>query len=222
MAIAARSLDHTVIDRWFYTFLSLLFVATAVVGFTPNSLAILSGTKATPPILVHFHAAIMAGWLLLLFSQAALMANGQGLLHRRLGVVSFVLAPTIVVVMTVLAITMHNPEFHSTSIGFIQVRRIILFSSFYLWAILSRKSAPETHKRMQFWATLVLLDAAIFRMTWLTDFGADNVIVSQSYQLLLMLPALAYDIVRFGRPHKANLVGFSLMLVTMIVASALW
>lgn len=182
MATAVRGLKQTAVDRCFYTFLSLLFVATAVIGFTPNSLAILAGTRPNPPILVHFHAAIMAGWLLLLFSQAALIANGQSLLHRRLGVASFVLAPTIVVVMTALAITMHNPEFHPASSGFIQVRRIVLFSSFYLWAILSRNSAPETHKRMQFWATLVLLDAAIFRMRWLTDFGIDNVIVSHCYQ----------------------------------------
>ena len=36
--------------------MALLFVATAAIGFTPNSVAILSGEKANPALIVHIHA----------------------------------------------------------------------------------------------------------------------------------------------------------------------
>jgi hypothetical protein len=86
----------------------------------------------------------------------------------------------------------------------------------------SRKSAPETHKRMLFLATLVLLDAAILRMTWLPTFGIDNIAVTHSYQLLLIVPALAYDVLRTGRIHHAYVAGLSLIILTTIAAGILW
>ena len=42
--MAVDNLDSN-IDRYFYAFMAFLFAATAIAGFTPNSLAILAGTK---------------------------------------------------------------------------------------------------------------------------------------------------------------------------------
>jgi len=63
------SIDSRV-DRNIYAFMAVLFAATAIAGFTPNSIAILSGTKASPPLIIHFHAAAMSSWLLLLAVQS--------------------------------------------------------------------------------------------------------------------------------------------------------
>lgn len=127
-----------------------------------------------------------------------------------------------VVIMTALVLTTFNREFHAAAIGLIQVRRIVLFSIFYIWAMVSRKNEPQTHKRMLFLATLVLLDAALLRMPWLPNFGTDNVAITHAYQLLLLVPFLVRDFARFGRIHKANLIGLTLLLGTSVAASVLW
>ena len=221
-AIAQTGINLRAADRWFYPAMALIFTATAVIGFAPNSLAIIAGTRATPPLLVHVHAAAMTTWLVLLVTQSSLIAVRKPHLHRIVGPASFVLAPIMVVIMIALVITTFNSEFHAAAIGLIQVRRIVLFSLFYLWAMASRKSEPQTHKRMLFLATLVLLDAAILRMPWLPDFGIDNVAITHAYQLLLLIPFLVHDVVRFGRIHKANLVGLALILASTVAASVLW
>ena len=202
--------------------MALIFAATAVIGFAPNSLAIIAGTKAVPPLLVHLHAAAMTTWLVLLVTQSTLIARRRPQIHRILGPASFVLAPLVVVIMTALVLTTFNREFHAAAIGLIQVRRIVLFSVFYIWAMVSRKSEPQTHKRMLFLATLVLLDAALLRMPWLPNFGTDNVAITHAYQLLLFVPFLVRDFARFGRIHKANLIGLTLLLGTSVAASVLW
>ena len=80
-------------ERQIYVLTAALFVTVAVVGFTPRSVRILSGSMANPPLIVHVHAALMVAWLLLLLTQASLMRIGQRRLHQTLGLASFALAP---------------------------------------------------------------------------------------------------------------------------------
>lgn len=86
-------------ERRFFLFMAVLLLVTAVVGFAPNSTAILAGTRETPPLLVHLHAALMLAWLLLLVTQTKLNHSGRTDLHRRLGQTAFVLVPLMVLVM---------------------------------------------------------------------------------------------------------------------------
>jgi len=222
VAIESERIKDAWIDRWFYTSMASLLVATAAIGFGPNTAGILTGRLETPPLLVHVHAAIMACWLVLLLIQAALVAADRKQYHRQLGIVSFVLVPLMIAVMAVLAITTFEAGPHSDAIAVVQVRRLILFAAFFIWAIHARRKDPESHRRMQLWATVVLLDAAILRMPWLPNAGIDNVAVAQTYQLLLMAPALTFDWRRFGRVHRAHWVALSVMVATTIPAGLLW
>jgi hypothetical protein len=78
-------------------------VLTALAGFIPDSIKVLKAVKAgerppLPPIL-HVHAILMASWLLLLLAQTSLVALGRSAQHGKLGLISTVLAPAIVVAM---------------------------------------------------------------------------------------------------------------------------
>jgi hypothetical protein len=211
------------IDRNFYAFMAMLFAATAIAGFTPNSIAILSATKTNPPLLFHFHAAAMSSWLLLLTAQATLVASNKTHIHKRLGMVSIVLAPIIVSLMLAIKIPLFlNSDFATTAGGVIQIKRISLFSIFYIWAILSRKTDSAAHKRLMFLATLVVIDAAFNRLRWLPMFGFENVLaVRHVYELILLAPLLVYDILKLGRIHRVNIIGSCLVIAFTIVASAL-
>lgn len=204
--------------------MAFLFVTAAAVGFGPNSLAILNGTKENPPLLVHLHAVAMASWLILLATQASLVAAGKQHLHRRLGMVSVVLAPIIILIMIFLAFPLPVDSEHTVGIAVIQIKRITLFSLFYIWAFRVRRTDSESHKRLMFLATLVVIDAAVNRMRWfLPDFGIDNrMALTRFYELFLILPIVIYDFKKLGRLHRVNAIGLSLVIAFSIVGSLLW
>jgi hypothetical protein len=232
-------------DRLVYVGMAALFVAVAAIGFGPRSLGIVSGTLPNPPAIVHVHAALMASWLILLLAQTSLVATGRRAAHRRLGLASFVLAPAMIVAMFLLTFAPYlaffaagpeaapaaPPPVEIAARGvafslFVQGRAAVLFAIFYIWAALARRTAPETHKRMMLMATLVLIDAALGRMGWLHGWTsiADErpYTIVHVYQLALLLPAVVYDLVRFGRVHKAYVIGIALFLPFAIATHVLW
>ena len=131
----------------FYPTMALLLVSIAVIGFTPNSLAILAGTNASPPLIIHFHAAAMSTWLLLLLLQTVLVASGRVNLHRLTGLASLVVAPIVITLMVIIAASTFDADDHGIGAALNQARRIIILASFYVWAIVSRRRDSDTHKR---------------------------------------------------------------------------
>ena len=87
--LGARSRLADLIDRWIFVFMAGLFLLTVLVGFVPDSFALVKGVQIgllppLPPIL-HVHAVLMGSWLLLLMAQTTLVATGHRALHRKLG-----------------------------------------------------------------------------------------------------------------------------------------
>jgi hypothetical protein len=232
-----------------YLFMGIFFLGVVLLGFLPNTIATLTGQVPLRRPIVHLHAVTMGSWLLLFLAQTILMASEKRRLHQQLGLASMVLAPAMLVVMTVITTANYDqlvavangtvanvagdvsPEFVGRRMAFvlfIQGRAVVLFGLFYAWAILVRRSAPETHKRMMILATLVVVDAALGRMSWLpghtgvfvaADAGYDAI---HLYQLGLMVPAVAYDLVKRQRVHHAYVVGLGLFLVFVVATHIAW
>lgn len=211
-------------ERDFYRLMALVFAAVAVVGFAPNSIAILAGTRENPPLLIHVHAAAMSAWVLLLATQATLVATGRRALHQRLGMVSLVLAPLIVLLMLIIALPVLLDPFEFPAIAMVQFKRITVFAGCVALALYWRLKRPDYHKRLMFLATFAVLDAAFFRMEWfLPAFGIDNaVILGHLYQYVLLIPLLAFDVLTTGRIHPAYLVVIPFIIVSQTAAALLW
>jgi hypothetical protein len=204
-----RSVEHR-----FFVFMSVLLLATALVGFGPNTLAILEGTRSVraPAILFHLHAVLMFGWLLLLVMQTSVNGTRFRGIHQRLGKIAFVYAPAMVIVM-VLASTINlwtRPQWppQRYNVLLLQFRAIALFPLFVAWAVSARRSSPATHKRLMIIATVVLLDTALTRIPWLPGGGARSTHFEllSVYQLLLLAPLVIYDLWSTGRVHAAESV----------------
>ena len=75
--------------------LFVVFAVAMVVAFWPSYFSRLADQ---PSVHHHAHGMAMTAWLVLLVVQASLMRSGNRALHRRLGLVSYLLVPTIVVV----------------------------------------------------------------------------------------------------------------------------
>lgn len=229
-------------DQWIYVFMAGLFVLTAIFSFYPTSTgliaAVAAGERPPPPFILHVHAAAMASWLILLLAQTLLMASRRRLLHQRLGLASFLLAPVMLVAMigvqawpAGLAATLPPEVLSQIKQTFsnrllINAGAILFFPVFYLWAILTRGKDSETHKRMMILATLVLMSPAIGRLvsvsSLLPDFGLRGTDARHLYELLLLLPALIYDGIKRGALHRAYLIGLGLIIPYMIAAHFLW
>lgn len=223
-----RTVDSSAVDRWAYVVIAALFVATAVAGFAPRSAAILIGERPNPPLIVHVHAALMAAWLALLLTQATLMATGRRRLHKALGLSSLAVGPALVAMMIAISIWRYGERIELGEIDqgsntlLSQIRSILYFTLFFSWAILAREKDSGAHKRMMLLATVVLLTAAISRMTWLPTTTPGSYDAVHGYMLLLLAPGVVYDVIRRGRPHTAYVIGLALLLPWMIATHFLW
>jgi hypothetical protein len=213
----------------FYAGMAWLLVIIAVVGFTPRSLAIVGGTMPNPPLVVHLHAAVLASWVALLAVQATLSLTGRMDLHRKWGLASLVIAPLVLIVLIAVTIVRQNDAFGTpggpivNNILFLQIRSILLFPTFFIWALLTRRTDPQMHKRMMLLATLMLIDAAIARMEWLpfNQFPRSYLAI-HLYLLLLFVPAVIYDLIRLGRIHRAWVWGLALTVPWVIATEFVW
>jgi hypothetical protein len=215
--------------RHFHAGMAWFFVIVAIAGFAPRSLAIVSGMMPSPPLVVHLHAAVMASWVSLLAVQATLSLVGRIDLHRKSGAASLVVAPLVLIMLIAITIVRQNAAAGTpagpivNNILLVQIRAIVLFPIFFVWALRTRRTDPEMHRRMMLLATLMLLDAAIARMTWLpyNEFPKHYLAV-HLYLLLLLVPALLHDLIRRGRIHRAWVWGLALTLPWVVATEFLW
>jgi hypothetical protein len=229
-------------DRWIWVFMAALFIAAVLIGFVPDSIVQVRAIQAhtRPPFrwFLHIHAVVMGSWMLVLLLQTVLMATGRRHGHAALGVASLALAPLVVAMMIVMtwtgpfggivaAFTQRMPlSVFSIGLGgafFLQGRSIVLFTTFYIWGLLTRRTAPESHKRMMILATLSIIDAGLARFLGATEPGLalgqalHRVELSEVWLLAMLLPVLLYDTVRRGRIHYAWGVGATLFLPFFVV-----
>jgi len=228
-AVDLRYADSAKADRRFYFFLTTLIALVAIVGFSPSSAGILAGTIPSPPLIVHLHAASMVTWLLLLVAQAGLVTAGRPDLHMRLGLASLALVPAIVVLATAATVIRYYDGVEAgvgdfmANVVLVQIRFIVMFPLYVIWALVVRVRDPETHKRAMILAAIVPIGAAFARMAWIP--GNE---VQMSYdptsllELALLAPALIYDKLRRGRVHRAYWIGLALTLPWLIAAHFVW
>lgn len=222
---------HARTGRRIYIVTAACFLATAMIGFNPNVVAILEGRYSVPP-LVYVHGATMMAWLVLLLVQTVLMSTGRAHLHRRVGTAAFALAPAMSVVMIATSIdayyrhlTAGRPRILLGNALLGEASLVLQFGVLATWGLLARRAAPATHKRMMLMATVPLLSAAAARMPWLPfTAGASSEFdkVAALYPLVLVAPAILYDAARYGRVHRAYLIGLVIVLASTVATNELW
>ncbi|HXG81458.1 MAG TPA: hypothetical protein VNJ05_06630 [Sphingomicrobium sp.] len=233
------------IDRWIFVFMAGWFIAITLAGFIPSSLAkielVRSGVRPPFPPIMHMHAVAMGSFLLLLLAQTWLMATGRNAQHMRIGMLSLLLVPAIVIIGLVLAPTMYHevlarlqsapPDMRddlqkalsfSENIKLIQIRIGILFPLFIAIALRARGRDAGLHKRMMILATAIPLPAGIDRIPWLPKTLPDSPLSPDLYTLLAISPMLVWDIVRNGYVHRAYWIWLGICLPFAVAVHLLW
>jgi hypothetical protein len=233
------------IDRWIFVAMAAWFILVTLTGFIPDALmkiaAVKAGTRPPFPMILHVHAVVMGSFLLLLLTQAVLMATGRREQHMRLGIVAFALVPVLVVVGSILAPTIYHQVYNFAqtappaaqgklherlldleNILLLQIRIGILFPLFILVGLRARAGNAGLHKRMMFLATSIPLAASIDRMTWLPTTLPASPVASDLYILACVSPLFIWDVIRNRRVHEAYLIWLGVCLPVALLLYSLW
>lgn len=233
------------IDRWIFVLTAVWFIAIVLTGFIPDSImkvgAVQSGQRPAFPLVLHMHAVLMGSFLLLLLSQAVLMATGRRELHMKVGIVAFALVPVLVLVGSILAPTIYHQVWNFAQrappdlrpkmlqrllelddILLMQIRIGILFPLFIAIGLKARAAHAGLHKRMMFLATAMPLPAAIDRMAWLPTTLPASPMATDLYVLLAVSPLFLWDVVRNRRVHKAYWIWIAINLPFVVLVNVLW
>jgi len=217
-------------SRYFYFYMALTFAAVAFIGFSPPYWAPMAkGTFQAPPA-YHLHGLIFFSWTLYFIFQTWLMASGQTLRHRSVGLIGISLATAMVffgILISILSMqraTLGGMGEAARTFMIVPLTDIALFAMFVLLAMIYLRRG-EWHKRLMLLAMIVLMPAPVAR--WFLTFLAPPdaplvppVSVATGPVLiasLLLLIAMLHDWRGRGRPHAVYVWGGGFFLAVMLL-----
>ena len=198
-----------------YALVALACLLIAFAGFWPRYFGpLLAGTLVTVTI-IHLHAAVMVGWLLLLILQVALVATGRRALHRRVGAAGMLWGIVVILVGWATAISRFGERVQAGELELAASRLFAPITDMFVFAPLLAaawyyRHRPQLHKRLIVVASTTLLVAAVHR---LRVFGAPLTLP----QLLLLwlspiLLGMIWDALKERRVHPVYLLGIGAVL----------
>jgi hypothetical protein len=199
-------------DRNFFLLLLAAIWAGILAGFVRDMFAHVTGKHVPFALIVHFHAAVFVGWLVLLTTQMSLIRAGRADLHQRLGVIGLVMIPIMTLLGPATSLVMGHLEFGTpdgdASFIILPIMGMVSFSVIALGGLALRRD-PAAHKRLILLATVFISDAGFAR--WLggplSKLLGDGVLpfYAESYfgPVLLVGVMAGYDLVTRRRLHPA-------------------
>jgi hypothetical protein len=225
------------VDRWFYIGMAICTIITIVLGFAP-SLINTAARKATPSPLATAHGIVSAAWLLIFLVQTALVATRRISVHRQLGTVAVFLAPVMIVLGYITAITMGRRGFDLSGdlhieadplLGMVNPLGDLVPFGILVAAGFLYRHRSDIHKRLMLLATVGgLMPAALAH--FIGHFPRLNAVppIIIIPLVLFLFASAVYDRVSLGRIHPVSLwvaaaiFAWQLSLNLLIGPSAAW
>ena len=155
-----------------YIGIAVLTVAIAIAGFWPKYFGpLVAGTLQTITM-IHVHAVVFVGWLVIVGMQAWLASTGRIALHARIGNYAMLWGVLVIVVGLATAFTVFGDRIAAGQVDdarnrlFVPLTDLMVFAPFFAAAWILRRR-PELHKRLIIVATTCLLIAAVHRIPFL-------------------------------------------------------
>ena len=217
VSVLATPKQSTRVVARIYVPAAILATVIALAGFWPSYFGpLLAGTVDTIP-LIHFHAAVYTGWLVLVIAQGVLAATGQTALHMKIGKLGMSYGVFLIFVGFATAFTRFAQRIDADKVQDAQrilfgpLTDMLVFSAFLGAAWLYRRQ-PEIHKRLIIVATTVLLIAAVGRMPFWKSAPAMSLSWPHigTFLLVWLSPiyvAMIYDYVRRRLIHPVYVIG---------------
>jgi hypothetical protein len=223
VAVADRLSPRATGDERFFLGSALVMTLVIVAGFSLQ-LAMGRSTFAAPP-LVHAHALVFMGWVVIYVLQNVFVATGNLALHRRLGWVAagWLVAMLVLGVLVTLAMVRRGQvPFFFRPLQFLVFDPVSLlaFAGLTIAAILLRRRT-DWHRRLHFCGMAILLGPGFGRllpMPLLAPWAWEATLVAC---LLFPLAGAVWDLRRSGRVHPAWACGVGAMVAALVVTEAI-
>jgi hypothetical protein len=193
-------------EHFFFSGMAFLMLATVFGGFARTYYLAGVFQAPLPSRIIHIHGAAFSCWILLLVAQTSLVSAHRVDLHRRLGIMGFLLA-CCMVILGVLAGTnslargFAPPGLDAPTFYIVPITDMVIFATLIFFAFRNRFDSAA-HKRLILVATIALLTAAIARWPFAPVHRNPVVAALASYCFLLLLAA--YDRWSMGKVHRAT------------------
>lgn len=206
--------------RSFMVVMAVAIIVIVVYGFSRTLKENLISPAVPPPRILYLHAVVMAAWLALFATQAALVRSRRVHLHRRLGQWGIALGTVVPVVGVATAVAMtHFRLLHGvpdSASGFVvPLNDMITFSVAFGLAVKWR-TRSDVHRRLMYVATCATTAAAWGRMAFLDPYGGWFLAGVD----LLVLTGAVFDLATIGRVHVVYKVALPAMIVGQIVTTS--
>ncbi|MBO9713595.1 MAG: hypothetical protein J7495_11820 [Sphingomonas sp.] len=200
-------------------------IVMALIVFTGFTFHLAMGRSTfAKPLIVHAHAVVFMGWIVIYLLQNLFVATGNKALHRRLGwlgagwIVAMIILGTAV---TVRMVRLGEAPFFFTPLNFLVFDPLtVTFFAGLTAAAIALRRQTDWHRRLHYCGMALLLGPAISRMLpspLLMPYAFEAAFVP-----LLVFPAIGAvaDIRRTGRVHPAWWYGMAAMVAMLLVTEA--
>ena len=215
MAItASAAVSAPPLRRFVYVGLSCLMAFIAVWGFWPTYFGPLVIGALVQPLLIHIHAGVFTGWLVLFSLQAYFAATKRIRWHLRVGKVGVWYGVVLIIVgvtTSIMRSSLLTRGGAAESLLYRSLADMVMFGAFFGAAIWYRKK-PHLHKRWMVVAATTLLVAAVGRLTVLPlpPWRIPTGLMIWSTPILV---AMLYDWRKTRTVHPIYLIGIGVFIL---------
>lgn len=200
-----------------YVPIGLVCLIITLLGFWPVYFGPLLAGIPHPLPIIHLHAAVFVGWLLLVIVQASLAATGRIALHMKVGNFGMAWGLVLLLVGWATAFSVFGDRVQAGDLELARNRLVAPLTDLLVFApvlaaawIYRRK--PEIHKRLIIVASIILLSAAVHRMAFLGGGPSPPLPQLLTVWLSPILLGMTYDFFKRRVVHPVYLIGIAAVL----------
>ncbi len=224
MTVAVAPQAKLLTERRFFTGMAWALALTTFAGFAPTYYLAGFNDAPTPPLTpsIHLHGAFCTAWVLLLVTQASLIAANRFDIHRITGAIGILIAVGVLLTGFNVAINSERRVLTDANAGTLgdpyvffafPVFAISIFALFVAIAIANRHR-PDFHKRFMLLATMSMTVPALARIVTQTTEGIPGALGALVLVNVFLLALVIYDFASRGRLHAATLWGGGFLLIS--------
>jgi hypothetical protein len=200
--------------RFVYMAVGLLMASIAIVGFWRGYFGPLVFGTLVQPILIHVHAAVFTGWLVLFFLQAYFAATKRIRWHLAVGKAGIWYGVLLIIVGLTTGVirAAASPSGKAEGLLLAITQDMLMFAGFFAAAILYRKQ-PRLHRPLMVVAATSLLVAAVGRMEAFLPAAPVGSLVMLLIWSLPVLVAMVQEVRTTRRVHPVYWIGLTVFVV---------
>ena len=221
--------------EWFYVWMGGICMLLPLGGFFGTYLVPVATGTFNRPTILHLHALLTISWIGLFVLQSWLIARGQVVRHRAMGLAGIALATATFFTGAIVTIKAMNrgiaagDEHSARALAIVSLTVISMFAGLFAAAIVNIRR-PEYHKRLMLMSTIAIMPPALARLIAMAatrsllgsqGVGAESLPVTTGFAFatlvgvatdLLVVVAMVYDWRTRGRPHRVYWIAGAIII----------